>query len=134
MSRSRTQRTAAGVRTVYLCIQNRHSSQLTNMLFMVNRAFLSQRSIIPSIAMCRIWMFSRFNSYYQLYVSPVMYLRYGRWATCHGNDRDTEHKQAQWHFKGMKGGLLDTEHKQAQWHFKGMKGGQLAMKTIGRRT
>ena len=32
MSCSRKQHTAAGVRTVYLCIQNRHSSQPTNML------------------------------------------------------------------------------------------------------
>ena len=29
---ARKQHTAAGVRTVYLCIQNRHSSQPTNML------------------------------------------------------------------------------------------------------
>ena len=33
MSCSRKQHTAAGVRTVYLCIQSRHSSQPTNMLF-----------------------------------------------------------------------------------------------------
>ena len=32
VSCSRKQHTAAGVRTVYLCIQNRHSSQPTNML------------------------------------------------------------------------------------------------------
>ena len=32
MSCSRAQHTAAGVRTVYLCIQNRHSSQPTNIL------------------------------------------------------------------------------------------------------
>ena len=30
---SRTQHTAAGVRTVYLCIKNRHSIQPTNMLY-----------------------------------------------------------------------------------------------------
>ena len=32
VSCSRKQHTAAGVRTVYLCIQNRHSSQPTNMV------------------------------------------------------------------------------------------------------
>ena len=38
VSCSRKQHTAAVVRTVYLCIQNRHSSQPTNMLAVTERA------------------------------------------------------------------------------------------------